>query len=192
VIAMTVWNRLFHLARADAHGVLDALEDRSLVIRQCLREAELALDRKRARREELSSWLQARERERERALARETELDGEVELALRSEQPDLARFAVRRLLGTRQQRERIDLQMQEARSELSELARMLAAQEQELEELRRHAQSELAREEARSAAACARAIGGEGTWSAAVCDEEIELELLRRGGAAAAPRAERA
>jgi phage shock protein A len=181
---MTVWNRLLHLARADAHGVLDALEDRSLVIRQCLREAELALDRKRARCEELAAWLQVRERDRERARTRESELDGEVELALASEQSELARFAVRRMLGARQQRLRIDLQVQETRGELDALVQRLAAQEQELEELRSGAQTELAREEARAAAACGARAASEGSWSAAVCDEEIELELLRRRASA--------
>jgi len=38
--------RLGTLARADAHGVVDALEDRTLVLRQNLREAAAELRKK--------------------------------------------------------------------------------------------------------------------------------------------------
>ena len=41
--------RLNRLVRADAHGLLESLEDRSLLLKQHLREAELELQRKRAR-----------------------------------------------------------------------------------------------------------------------------------------------
>src|SRR5688572_8150876 len=102
---MNVLHRLFRLARADAHGVLDALEDRALVIRQCLREVELELERKRARRAELGSCLSASEREHERLLARETELDRDIALAIERGESELARFSVRRLLAARRQRE---------------------------------------------------------------------------------------
>ena len=40
---MTFFQRFITLARADAHGMLDSLEDRSLILKQCLREAELAI-----------------------------------------------------------------------------------------------------------------------------------------------------
>ena len=183
---MNVLNRLFRLARADAHGVLDALEDRALVIRQCLREAELELERKRARRCELAGCLKSSERERERLLAREGELDRDVALAIERGESELARFAVRRLLGTRRQRELLDLTLRELRGEHDELDVKLAGQERELEELRQHAEVEIAREEARSAAcctgpdACASVTSGAG-----VLDEEVELELLRRQTASA-------
>jgi hypothetical protein len=39
--------RLSTLAKADAHGVVDALEDKALVLRQQVREAAAELDRKR-------------------------------------------------------------------------------------------------------------------------------------------------
>src|SRR5262245_24545503 len=118
---MNVLHRLFRLARADAHGVLDALEDRALVIRQCLREAELELERKRMRRAELASCLASSERERERVMAREVELDRDVALAIERGETDLARFSVRRLLGARRQRELVELRLREMRAEHGEL-----------------------------------------------------------------------
>jgi phage shock protein A len=182
---MNVLHRLFRLARADAHGVLDALEDRALVIRQCLREAELELERKRERRAELASYLRSNERERERLLARESELDRDVALALERGESDLARFSVRRMLGTRRQRELVELKLREMRAEHGELDARLASQEHELEELRQHAEAEIAREEARRSA-CAPDGAHSAVSGAGVCDEEVELELLRRQSASAA------
>ncbi len=186
---MNVLQRLFRLARADTHGVLDALEDRVLVIRQCLREAELELERKRERRSELASRVALNERERERLLAREAELDRDVALALERGASELARFSVRRLLGTRRQRELVELKLREMRTDHAELDDKLAGQERELAELRQHAEAEIAREEARRSACCASDASSAAS-GAGVCDEEVELELLRRqGGARSAPRA---
>jgi phage shock protein A len=183
---MNVIHRLFRLARADAHGVLEALEDRTLVIRQCLREAELELERKRARRAELASCLASSERERERLFSREGELDRDVALAIEGEESELARFAVRRLLGARRQRELVDVRLREMRAEHDALDAKLADQERELEELRQQAEAEIALEEARRAACCASDTGSGAVASgAAVCDEEVELELLRRRAASA-------
>jgi phage shock protein A len=175
---MKVLNRLFRLARADAHGVLDALEDRTLVIRQCLREAELELERKRARRAELASCSKSNERERERFSVREAELDRDVALALERGEADLARFSVRRLLATRRQRELLELTQRELRGEHDELEARLVRQERELEELRQQAEAEIAREEARRAECCRPPEASPS--GAGVLDEEVELELLRR------------
>ena len=46
-------DRLTLLVKADAHGVLEQLEERTLLAKQHLREAELELARKRARAEAL-------------------------------------------------------------------------------------------------------------------------------------------
>ena len=53
--------RIALLLRADAHGVVDALEERSLLLKQALRDAELDLLEKRAH-------VEALEREEERAI----------------------------------------------------------------------------------------------------------------------------
>ena len=50
---MKILDRLTVLLKADAHGVLEQLEERSLLAKQHLREAELELSRKRVRCEAL-------------------------------------------------------------------------------------------------------------------------------------------
>ena len=53
-MVMKLFDRMTTLIKADAHGVVDALEERSLLLRQHLREAELELLQKRARVEALT------------------------------------------------------------------------------------------------------------------------------------------
>ncbi len=179
---MTFFQRFITLAMADAHGVLDSLEDRSLILKQCLREAELELAQKRLRRDELANWLELLGRQREQLDGRAACLDDDIRLALGRDEESLARFSIRRLLSTRKQLELLGEQERVARDERDRLSEKLEAQERELEELRDHVEAELARECALAGAA------GQGRdsrdqdvpGSAGVRDEEVELELLRR------------
>jgi phage shock protein A len=172
-MTLRLLDRLATLARADAHGVLDALEERSLLLRQHLRDAELALARRRARLEGL-----AREEERlVEALRREdaelTRLDEDVALALAGGREDLARFALRRLLPRRREREAQAAALAEVREERAKGGERLAAEERSFEELRARVRTRLAagaREEERDPL-----LG-----PALADDEEVEIELLRR------------
>jgi len=181
---VSLFRRFLHLARADAHGVLDSLEDRGLLLRQCLREAELELTRKRSRRDELDAALQLIARQHEQVAARSVQLDQDVKLALERGEEDLARFAIRRLIAHRRQAEGLDEAIRAHREEREQLAAKLDEQEIELEALRDRVRQALARErvaerDARDPEACA----------ATVKDEEVEIELLRRRGTAQEGRA---
>ena len=58
---MHLFDRWTRMLRADAHGVLDRLEERSLLLKQHLREAEVEVACKRARIETLDAELTARQ-----------------------------------------------------------------------------------------------------------------------------------
>jgi len=175
---MTFLERFLSLARADAHGVLDSLEDRGLVLRQCLREAELEVARKRARLEELDSSLELLARHGEQLAERLRALDDDVRLALAQQQDELARFAVRRVLSARKQLERNETHARDTREERAKLADKLETQQRELEELRDRVREALAEQQAARTtewSECDAGVTGFG-----VRDEEVELELLRR------------
>jgi phage shock protein A len=177
-MSLRIFDRMATLAKADAHGVLDVLEERSLVVRQHLRDAELALQRKRNR-------LEGRSREEERlgeALRRQdaelARMDEDVALALSGDRDDLARFALRRLLPLRREREALAAALADAREERARLAEQLAAQERSFEELRAQVRARLA---------APGSLEGDAVAPALADDEEVEIELLRRkqGGGAA-------
>jgi phage shock protein A len=170
-MSLRIFDRMATLAKADAHGVLDALEERSLVVKQHLREAELALQRKRNR-------LEGRIREEERladALARRdaeiAKLDEDVALALSGDRDDLARFALKRLLPMRRERDALAAALADAREERARLAEQLAAHERAFEELRAQVRARMA---------APGAFAGDLACGAGVDDEEVEIELLRR------------
>jgi phage shock protein A len=69
-------------AKADAHGVVDAIEDRSLLLKQHVREAELELNRKRARLGAFQAEQKTLEEESRRTRERIKSLDEDVTLAV--------------------------------------------------------------------------------------------------------------
>jgi phage shock protein A len=173
-MTLRLFDRMTTLVKADAHGVLDALEERQLLLRQHLRDAELALERKRAR---LEGLVREEERLGEGLARRDAELgrlDADVALALAGGREDLARFALRRFLPGRREREAQAAALADVREERGRLAAALAGQERAFDELRTRVRARLA---GRSGAP-----EGEAGGSTAPEDEEVELELLRRRG----------
>jgi phage shock protein A len=167
---MSIFNRIKTNVRADAHGVIDALEDRRLLLKQCVRDAEAELARKRAKLQLLEQDLCQLERD-EKATA--TELAGfelDAETALRAGNDDLSRYALKAVL-LRKARER---KQRERREELmraqAELTRTLAEQNERYEALKERVGAELAAES--ETGPCGHAE--------VVTDEQVELELLRR------------
>jgi len=170
-------DRLTTLVRADAHGVLEQLEERTLLARQHLRDAELELARKRARIEALGEEARRDEEELRRLEAEMASLDADVELALRGGKEELARFSVRRLLPKRRAAEALRRRRTEIDEEQARVAEKLAGQEGELEELRRRVRARVAEAQAEDSGR------HRGVVEVPAADEEIELELLRRRGA---------
>lgn len=173
---MKLGRRLRRLLAADAHGVVEALEDRSLLLKQHLREAELAVDRKRARLQTLEEDERRLTAGIERAERDVHALDEDVELALAGEKEDLARFALGRLLPRRESLRALRGQAVRTLEERRRLEQLLAEQQGELDELARRVRAAIASERVAEPAPVERLVA----------DEEIELELLRRRGAASA------
>jgi phage shock protein A len=160
------------LLKADAHGVMDQLEERSLLIKQNLREAELELDRKRAQVETMDEEARRISDALRAGRAQIEALDRDVELALAEGKEELARFAVRRLLPRQQSVRAFEARLVELDEERARLRETLEQQESQLADLKARARVRIAEE--RSADASASYDEG------AVAEEEIELELLRR------------
>jgi phage shock protein A len=172
-MALRLFDRITLLLKADAHGVVEALEERSLLLKQYLREAEIELNQKAARleavREEEQRLRDGLTRLREEIQA----LDDDVNLALAGGKDDLARFAIRRLIPRRHEAAALQSQIEQRGAEARALEERLAAQRTQFDSLRARVRCELARE---SAASASPSWPGE----APVADQEVELELMRR------------
>ena len=181
-MAMKLFDRMTTLIKADAHGVVDALEERSLLLRQHVREAELELLQKRARVEALTEEETRLRDELARCGRRIAALDEDIALALDGEKEDLARFAIRRMIPERKDLASLEAQIAEVGETRAKVAERLAEQEGQFETLRQRARVHLAE-------ATHSDDDLQGLAPPAVADEEVELELLRRrqqraGGAA--------
>ena len=169
---MKLFDRITLLIKAESHGVIESLEERSLLLKQYVREAEIELNQKQAR-------LEAVRDEGKRlaeTLARRTDdiraLDEDIALALAAGKDDLARFAIRRLLPQRSEATALRAHIEQRAAEAQALTERVAAQQAQFDDLRVRVRAELARE----SDPCAPVWPGE----AAVADEEVELELMRR------------
>jgi phage shock protein A len=156
------------LVKADAHGVLEQLEERSLLVKQHLREAEIELDRKRARSEALEEEERNLGDEGSRIRDEIAALDEDVELALSGGKEELARYAVRRLLPKRRALDELARRRSEIADARERLETTLREQEAQFEELKRSARIKLAQQ------------GETPCPEPQAADEEVELELLRR------------
>lgn len=174
---MKLFDRVSRLLKSDAHGIVDQLEERSLLLKQHLRDAEIEVSDKRVRAEALEEQQRGLREQVDRIRARERVLDEDVELALAGDKQDLARFAVGRLLPVRDARRELETGIAEVAAERDRLAERLAEQEEQLVDLKSRVQARLA--EARSERPTAPAL------ERSVAEEEIQLELLRRSGVAA-------
>lgn len=168
---MRVFERIGRIVRADAHGMMDQLEERSLVMRQHLREAEGEVARKRARLEALDEERRQLREEGQRLEAVVASLDEDVSLAMDGDDPELTRFAVRRLLPRRDALRELLARAARLDARRARLVERLEAQEAQLAELRPRVRAHLERPEQASSCAGLDPI---------VSDEEVELELLRR------------
>jgi phage shock protein A len=180
-MARRLFERIAVLMKADAHGLVESLEERSLLLKQYLREAELALDESRARLEaarddakRLGDAIATHDREI-------AALDEDVALALAGAKDDLARFAIRRLIPRRKERAALAARAAECEAEAVALAERVERQQVQLDGLRTRVRAELARE--RAADPGAPPCFGEPP----VTDEEVELEMMRRRAGAGGP-----
>jgi phage shock protein A len=172
---MRVFERIGRIVRADAHGMMDHLEERSLLLKQHLREAELEVAQKRAKLDAIDEERRRHADDGRRLEARVAALDEDVELALGGDDPELARFAVRRLLPKREALKALFARVAQLDEHRDRLLAQLEGQEAQLAELRPRIKAALALPDPEPAR---RPI--EFVEDAPVSDEEIDLELLRR------------
>ncbi|MBW2287096.1 MAG: PspA/IM30 family protein [Deltaproteobacteria bacterium] len=173
--------RLSRLIRADAHGIIESLEDRALLLKQHLREAELELQRKRARIATLDDEAQRLTEDAARLDRAAERLDDDTRLALEGGRADLARFALRRLLPLQREADALRERIVAIRAERERLEPRLVEQAEEFEILEQRIRERLAAE-SRTEPAFGSPL------ATAAADEEVEMELLRRTQPARADR----
>ncbi len=169
---MRLFDRLSVLLRADAHGVVESLEERTLLLKQYLREGELEVDRTRARLGVLRDQHKTLSANLTLEQEAETRLDEDVTLALDAGKDDLARFAIKQLLPRRRALATLAAKVEECCTQIGLVETRLQDQERRFVELKSRVQLETAHRDDPQ--------GFSFQDVSAVADEEVEIELMRR------------
>ncbi|MEL6195978.1 MAG: PspA/IM30 family protein [Myxococcota bacterium] len=168
---MRLIDRIGRWMRAEGHGVVEAIEDRRLLLKQALRDAELAVEEKQHTCRELEEQLADVDAVLARTRSEADAADRDIELALAEGREDLARFATRRLLPMRRSIEDNARRREEFYERLTALRSVIAEQSVELDELKSRIHDAIQRTSTGSESVSVARV---------VSDEEVELELLRR------------
>lgn len=176
---MGIMTRFARLCRADIHGMMDQLEDKGLVLKQCLREMEESIAADQARLGRLRSGLEQLEDGREKYLREREKLEADVTAAVEKEKDAIARMLIRKLKTLDRHLEVMADQSNTLKKQTDALSAGLNARKQEYDQLKLRSETWLrSRENAK--------------WEETVCrimpqpacaqfsDEEVELELIRR------------
>lgn len=169
---MALITRLSRLLRADAHAVLDRIEEPDLLLRQALREMEQEL-------EQATRQVRVLEQERDRSSVREKALcetlariGDDLALCLDAGQDELARGLIRRRLETERGVQALEQRLSGLDRELTDRHKALAENRTRYENLRRQAETLLDDWQPDSRPHDARDY-------APVSEQEVEVALLR-------------
>lgn len=184
---MGIMTRLTRLFKADIHGVMDQIENKELILKQCLREMETSLARKQGQMHQLTAALdKARddtihlEREREK-------LAQDLKTAIEKEKDDIARLLIKKRLRIDHLTDAGIRQAEAIEKERQVLAENIEAQNHQYAETQLRSESWRKAGERREWTESAAGATFQSDWSG-ISDEEIELELIKakeavKGGA---------
>jgi len=176
---MAIMTRLLRLWKADMHGVMDQLEDKALLLKQCLREMENSLRQKQARLEQLRGNLEQLANNQVQRVQEQERLDADIALALRKEKDEIARMLIRKRMLLVATCASLEGQRRQLEEEAQRLAQTLAEQQGQYEQLKVKAAAYCRQAEPR-AAEDPSSLWNEPAGPPPVTEEEVELELMRR------------
>lgn len=176
---MGIMTRMLRLCKADAHGVMDQLEDKGLLLKQYLREMETSLGHKEHQVSALTQRIGRLTGQITRHVEELDKLERDLTLSLEKEKEDIARMLIRRRRALETASSHLKEQVETMTQEKTRLSKTLVHQRLQYETLK-----------AKADAYCHRATdrlfetashhGAETIYSLNPSDEEIELELLQR------------
>lgn len=176
---MGIMTRFTRLCKADIHGVMDQIEDKELMLKQCLREMEASLVQKQAQYNQLKISLQEIENDT-RQLKRENEKnEQDLMIAIEKEKDDIARLLIKKRIKTDQHQEACARQAESIKRQIEMLTENIEAQKHQFAEMKLRSESWFQRAEHRKWEECTPSAVSENAWHS-ISDEEIELELIKR------------
>jgi len=176
---MGVFSRMFRLCKADLHGVMDQLEDKSLVLKQYLREMEESLKHKEARLEQINGSCRQIRRDLVQRNSEGQKLEQDLDLAVGKEKDEIARMLIRKRRTLQGGCEQLQHQLEVLTEEKEKIAETLAQQRLQYDQLKVKAAAFCRQAEQRRFEEPPAGMDAAFSWPTP-SEEEIELELLQR------------
>jgi phage shock protein A len=176
---MGIMTRFTRLFKADIHGVMDQMENKELILKQCLREMDESLTQKQGKLNQQKASLD-QVREEIRQIGREREkIDRDLDIAIEKNKDDIARLLIKKRMKSDQHIDDSGRQTESLGKQIEVLGENIEAQKHQYAEMQLRSESWLQRAEHRKWEDSASGIIGQSPWNA-ISDEEVELELIKR------------
>jgi phage shock protein A len=180
---MSIFSRMFRLCKADLHGVMDQLEDKGLLLKQCLREMEESLKHKEGRLDQIDRAGEQIRRALDRHNEESVKLEQDLELAVGKEKDEIARMLIRKRRTLQGGCGQLQRQLEALEEERGQVAGTLEKQRLQYDQLKAKAGAFCRQAEDRRFEEPLETMDGAFAWQTP-SEQEIELELLQRKEAA--------
>jgi phage shock protein A len=176
---MGIMTRFTRLCKADIHGVMDQIEDKGLMLKQCLREMEESLAQKQAALDTVKAAFDQARHDREQFLREQEKLEKDLNAAIEKEKDDIARLLIKKLKTLDQHMDAIDQHGKASERRIASLNEQINTQKHQHAELQLRSETYFQRSEHKRWEKTVSKIIPHSTCNA-LSDEEVELELIKR------------
>ncbi len=176
---MGIMTRIVRIFKVDVHGVMDQMEDKSLLLKQTIRDMEEELDRKETI---LKNLILRRDRviQERRGYTRDLEgLERDLAVALKKEKDDIARMLIRKIKPLSDHTAILKIKEESLDEEIAARGSKLEEQRLTCRQFNLKVMDYLHKAE-QSQWEETFAGAGPGQPTREISDEEIELELIKR------------
>ena len=136
---MKVLPRLIQLYKADVHGALDRLEDKTLLLKQCFREMDEDLSRKDLLVSDLKKKKHQIQDDMDHCNKKFEKIGKDLGLTLRKEKDDIARMLIRRRFHLEENQKRLRQEYNDINNRIKELLTRLKDQKQRYKKIQANA-----------------------------------------------------
>jgi len=175
---MGIMTRFTRIFKADIHGVMDQIENKELILKQCLREMESSLSKKQSELNQLKTALQQIHNDM-RQLEKEREKSGlDLKTAIEKDKEDIARLLIKKQLKADQHIEASEHHAETLERKINMLTENIESQKHQYAEMQLRADSWIQKAENQQWEKSTARFMQENVWQS-ISDEEVELEVLK-------------
>jgi phage shock protein A len=176
---MGIMTRLLRIFKADIHGVMDQLEDRSLLLKQYLRDMEEALEQKDSRLGRVVAARNQAQQASEKYRLEIEKLEQDLAVAIKKEKDEIARLLIKKIIPLTKIRDGVRHHLDNLDQEIDGIKECIDQQRMQYEHLK-HQSRQFFHKAEQDAWQKSDPIIDPNNISEALSDEEIEIELLQR------------